>query len=226
MQMDPFIEVDLGVEMPISRIFIYNRVDSFPSRAMGAEVQLRDGMGNVQRTAQLTVTQDVYVLAPSTIPIPSVPGRYVRLSMASAMHTLNFLELEVFGSSNTNLALSKAVTMSLEQAGFPGTNLVDGMTGGVNYASTQSGTNPFMMVDLGSVMPISRIVVWDRTDCCQTRSMGARVEILDGAQVSVWQDFITTTAPSYTLNPPTVTPTPARECGSVAWHQHLHAADA
>ncbi len=46
--------------------------------------------------------------------------------------------------------------------------------------------SPWVLVDLGSVVPISSIVIYNRTDCCGERTNGIILSILDQNQNTVY----------------------------------------
>jgi hypothetical protein len=73
----------------------------------------------------------------------------------------------------------------------------DGNTSGLYGDNTVSHTDvgdvaPWWQVDLGDEYPLTRIVLWNRTDCCSPRLSNFRVSVLDGGQSEVHgEDFFT-----------------------------------
>lgn len=85
----------------------------------------------------------------------------------------------------TNVAFGKAVTMS---SGWQGdmsgaANLVD-MNDSIAHTSCSDA--PWMLVDLGSSMVVSKITLLNRKDCCQNRAIGTYVQVLDASKKVVY----------------------------------------
>jgi hypothetical protein len=119
---------------------------------------------------------------------PSSPGpappvvdkyRYVRIyrdqDTTDANHWMNIAEVEVF-SGGVNVASGKTVTASsLYGAGFPHANLVDGnMT---NFAHTNNEAVEWFLIDLGQDYEIEKVVITNRTDCCQARLRNTKIQL-------------------------------------------------
>jgi hypothetical protein len=77
-----------------------------------------------------------------------------------------------------NLALNKAVSLSSMdvQVGVDPQGLVDGNRYLMGF-HTMPGSNQTATIDLGSPQKISRIVVYNRSDCCQERAVPLRIAI-------------------------------------------------
>ena len=114
-----------------------------------------------------------------TVCPPLRRARYVQLD-AAAQDCMNIAELQVFDDTGTNVAAGKKVIMSSGYNGndmFPGGNLVDNNIN--NFAHTSCYDRGWMRVDLGSTMRITRLRMYNRVDCCQWRSVGTTVSLLD-----------------------------------------------
>jgi hypothetical protein len=76
----------------------------------------------------------------------------------------------------------EAKQSSEASAGTPGC-AIDGNTGGAypqgSVTDTQAERDVWWEVDLGEACPIERIVIWNRTDCCEDRLQGFTVQLLD-----------------------------------------------
>lgn len=119
----------------------------------------------------------------STLAAPNIfQGRYVKIS-SGVTQCMNWGELQVYSSATgPNIASGKIVTKSSAwdaNDSFPGTNLVDGNTG--SFTHTSCNDVPWILVDLGSVVPIFNIRLLNRPDCCQRRAVGNVVTVLDGS---------------------------------------------
>jgi hypothetical protein len=81
-------------------------------------------------------------------------------------------------TAKPNIALHRPVTISSQ---FPGEGtdhdlLVDGDTTNLGFHTT-AGPNQFVVIDLGTVKPISKVVVTNRADCCQERAVPLNLEV-------------------------------------------------
>jgi hypothetical protein len=87
---------------------------------------------------------------------------------------------------------------------FPSQNFVN-QKGSVyyNFVHTSCGDIPWVEVDLGSTVTVYKIVVWNRRDCCQERSIGLVLSVLNEDREKVYiSNPIKTTNQSYTWLPP------------------------
>ena len=84
-----------------------------------------------------------------------------------------------------NVALSGTATASsFTNGNYAPAKAIDGNTEGVNsspffWASNGADTNPFILIDLEGCYNITCINIWNRTDCCSDRIVGAILEVLD-----------------------------------------------
>jgi hypothetical protein len=99
--------------------------------------------------------------------------------------------------AEVNVALGKIASQSTTGFGGDASRAVDGNTDG-NYGAgsvTHTDTGdpaPSWQVDLGTEFEISRIVLWNRTDCCPDRLSNFRISILDGVGTEIdGEDFFT-----------------------------------
>jgi hypothetical protein len=83
----------------------------------------------------------------------------------------------------------------------------------VTHTADPPVVGPWWEVDLQGIRQITKIVIWNRTDCCQHRLNNAQITILDANRAPVWSH----TASAYTLQklelPVCTSPPP---CGSSA----------
>ena len=95
-------------------------------------------------------------------------------------------------SGEVNLApLFGTASQSTTCFGGPPEQAIDGNLG--NFTHTCTGdASPTWQVDLGRVLPLTRIVIWNRSSCCSTRLSNFRVTALDDAMtVTFTEDFFT-----------------------------------
>jgi hypothetical protein len=147
-----------------------------------------------------------YVKIPSAANEP-VDGRYIRLDYNRA-ECLNLAQILVFSSEGgpNVITPSTRVTKSSGFQGdqFPSGNFVNQRgSKHYNFVHTSCSDVPWIEVDLGSMMRIHKVVVWNRTDCCQSRILGTVLSILNEEKEKVYiANPIRTTNSSYTWMPP------------------------
>ncbi|MFO0880913.1 MAG: PVC-type heme-binding CxxCH protein [Gemmataceae bacterium] len=122
----------------------------------------------------------------------SVKGRYVRIELPGKQRTLTLAEVEVF-SEGVNVARKGKASQSSTSHGGVASRAIDGNTSSTfadnGQTHTSEGTdNPWWEVDLGTEVPISSIVVWNRADGqLGTRLRNYSVKVLDGSRKTVFQ---------------------------------------
>jgi hypothetical protein len=170
-------------------------------------------------TCQYDSTLGVYVLSIQfdwnslkawilgTVPINSVSGRYVRVQLL-AVGYLSLAEVQIYAPSGTaDLALNAPATESTIYANVPTPNggvinpvaglAVDGNTDGQFFDGSVTHTDGtdagWWQVDLGMSQPIGSIIIWNRTDCCESRLANYLVSISNNADGSapVWSTIQT-----------------------------------
>ena len=121
---------------------------------------------------------------PSSSPPPPPKYRYVRIvrDKQGDDHWMNIAEVEVF-SGTTNVASGKTVTASsLYAPQFPHANLVDGNK--TNFAHTHNEALEYFQIDLGQEYDIDKVVITNRTDCCQGRLRNTKIQLSKSADMS------------------------------------------
>lgn len=108
-------------------------------------------------------------------------GRYIKIVSALKSGCVNWANMYVYGKSeNKNLAEGSTVYMSSTYNSnlYPGQNLVDNNIN--TFAHTSCSSNDpygWMMVDLGNDVPIHKIIMASRQDCCSDRGIGSKIII-------------------------------------------------
>ena len=168
--------VDLGSDVEIAEIRIYNRTDSCcTSRLNDAEVTIV-GDATVQ-----WINHDEYT---QTNPIGPNIGRYVKVSHPTS-DALSLAEVEVIDIYGNNAALGKTASQSSTAYSGVASRATDGNTNGRysigSVTHTAGGaSDAWWLVDLGSDTEISEVIVYNRTDsCCTSRLNDAEVEIIE-----------------------------------------------
>ena len=121
---------------------------------------------------------------------PPVSARYVRVAAGPA-RWLSIAEAEVL-SDGKNIARGKPASQSSTYGTAHAGLAVDGQTEGVfsrgSVSHTGNGASEWWEVDLGAVVPVERLVFWNRTDCAQERLAGCTVTLLDAQRNIVWRE--------------------------------------
>ncbi len=119
----------------------------------------------------------------------TVSGRYVHITLPGKSRTLSLAEVQVF-SGGKNVALKKATVQSHTGHGGVANRGVDGNTNGDWAKGSITHTvndcaDPAWELDLGAVVPIEKIAVWNRQGF-ESRLNSVQVTILDGKRKAVW----------------------------------------
>ena len=138
-----------------------------------------------------------------------ITGRYIKLQY-NRVECLNLAEIKVYsknGGANI-ITPTTPVTKSSGYQGdmFPGRNFVDGDTGQTyNFVHTSCGDVPWVQVDLGSMIDIYRVVVYNRVDCCQARILGTVLQIMNDQNELIYvSNPINSVNQTYTWFPPSL----------------------
>ncbi len=124
----------------------------------------------------------------------SAAGRYVRIELPGKEKFLSLAEVQVF-SGTSNVALRGEAKQNSTAFDGVARLAIDGNTDG-DYAKAQStthtasSTDPWWEVDLKSVQPVDRIVVWNRTDGSGDRLGGFRITLLDEGRATLWRQQV------------------------------------
>jgi hypothetical protein len=195
----PWWEVDLGSDQNIGSIKVWNRTDGYSYRLDNFIVTVYPSTR--QNPARYLVTRDINdtnlsLTQPITLPILQ-QGRYVRVQLTDSAarnldeNVLSLAEVQVLGIDGvTNLALKKPARQSSTTWGGTADRANDGNTdgnyGGGSVSHTGVENPPWWEVDLGEEVPVSKITVWNRTDCCSHR--------LNGFAIKTYTSALTTAA--------------------------------
>jgi hypothetical protein len=118
------------------------------------------------------------------IPPPSRIARYVRVE-ATRPQILHLHEIEVYDGSTSRVPKDR-VTATLgpqfgEAKAHGPQHLYDGVHISSKLAHTTESAEAFMQLDLGADTPISRVILYNRADCCRDRIVGAAVVLRNDA---------------------------------------------
>jgi hypothetical protein len=136
-----------------------------------------------------------------------ITGRYIKLQY-NHVECLNLAEIKVYSKQggpniitpNTHVTKSSGFQGDV----FPGRNFVDGDTGQTyNFVHTSCGDVPWVQVDLGSMIDIYKVVVYNRVDCCQQRVLGTVLQIMNDQNELIYvSNPINSVNQNYTWFPP------------------------
>lgn len=115
-----------------------------------------------------------------------ISGRYITLQRPQ-VGWFNLADIQVFSKSGGNniITPSTSVTISNPHPNGPALNFVDGKPNTIIHNNTVSSGGP-LIVDLGSVVPIFKIIVTNRTDCCRERAVGTILTIQNQSNATIY----------------------------------------
>jgi len=133
----------------------------------------------------------------STLPIPEniIYIQYVRIERLNLdpnneNSIIHLGEVQVFDNSDPPKIISNgknATQSSNLNADTPADLAVNGITYSTliarDLAHTNKEANPWWEVDLGQHYQVTKIIVWNRQDCCPERMIGAYIKLLDRNRV-------------------------------------------
>ena len=161
------------------------RLESLPS-------DLLPGKGAGLSGGNFVITSIAAQIVPPGDTAPK--ARFVRVTNKGKGQILSLAEVQVF-SGGRNVAIDGKATQHSTAFSGPPMLAIDGNTDGdfqkQSVTHTETVDDPWWEVDLGSLQPIERIVVWNRTDNdLHTRLNGLTIELLDEARVPVGNQAI------------------------------------
>lgn len=139
-------------------------------------------------------------------------GRYVYIERvapglagqgdAADVNVIHLDDVKVFGPDGSTLMVGSTVTAGSQYGGYGPAFLTDAAAG--TFASTASAgtdyTNVWFKVDLGSNKSIDKIVLTNRSSCCQNRAVGIRVRVTNADGKTIYTGpTITSAQATYTF---------------------------
>lgn len=91
------------------------------------------------------------------------------------------------------------ISLSSLLAGYPVGNLIDGKAD--TFSHTNSGDKEWIKITLKKEIPITKILITNRKDCCQDRIVGATLTITNASGSTTFTEKITDNKPAYTITP-------------------------
>ena len=174
-----WVSIDLTSSQNISRCVIYNRSDCCGERLIGAKLSLLD-LNNNEVKSSIVSTGN----AENTISFePEI--RIIRLQMDSTGDkVMNLSQIACFNIKNENVTKGKTVTANAPSPyGMSANNLTDGNLSARPHPQSfhsANANNDWVSIDLGSSQQISRCEIYNRSDCCGQRVIGAKLMLMNG----------------------------------------------
>lgn len=188
----PWWKMTLPQDAAITRLVLRNRTDGCQDRICPAEIYIMNDKEEVLKTLQITNIQAVYKFdAVNTI------GRIIKVQLLRK-NALHFAELQVYQlpmDPNAELIWTGAgeVTMSSY------IRYSDYEIRGCFSFHTREEENPWWKKTLGKPLFVTKLILNNRTDCCQDRIEGALLELLDEQNQVVKTLHVTDVQPNYTF---------------------------
>ncbi len=167
-----------------------DEVTAFQIEAISQETISGGGPGHAE--GHFVVTRVLATIVPPTG--ETTQGRYVRVENSGKKKILSLAEVQVFDGEQ-NIALGGKAKQSSTASGGKAIRAIDGNTVGEYTANstthTSSEDDPWWELDLGSTLPIKRIVLWNRTDHgLHKRLTGFTIAVLDENRQELWSQTV------------------------------------
>lgn len=149
-----------------------------------------------KNTSAVTSGDDCYSkLNPKTVNLPK--ARYLKITLNNPGDPwLNLTEVQAFDENG--IKINGTPSMSSIMSPFVPTNCTDGNL--TNFCHANGNKNDWFQLDFGSEKFVSRIIVYNRQDCCQQRLKGSYIQLINNANVTVWIRSIYYIQPIYYFN--------------------------
>lgn len=132
-----------------------------------------------------------------------IDGQYVLVQLPGVDRSLAIAELQVF-SGDRNISPSGVASQSSTYTKAIANRAIDGNSSGDYFlhsiSSTNTERNPWWQLDLGRERSISKIILFNRIDCCRERLSPAVIFVLNRDKQIVWRGEVTDLQDSYTFN--------------------------
>ncbi len=117
-----------------------------------------------------------------------IQGRYIRLEKKE-VGCINLADIAVYSDKNGDniirptMKITKSSTYGTPDQ-YPEKNFIDGNQDTMLVTSCNDAG--WILIDLGSVVPIYKIVITNRKDCCRQRANGTIISIRDNSQTAIY----------------------------------------
>ncbi|MFO1520694.1 MAG: lamin tail domain-containing protein [Kiritimatiellia bacterium] len=209
---DSWWEAELPTPYTMTRIEVVNTTVS-PARLAGLVLRVQDIR---DQTVYSTTLTNPGSGATWSVDLPAgLRGRIVRIGLEGGAangagdRVVSLAEVKVYGDPillnlSTSLADAYSVTQSSTLSGgaYPAANALDGSSD--TFTHTENTPNSYWQMTYAKDVPVQRIEVVNRADCCNARLTGLTLRILDGSNNTVASATIGATAAgaTFTFTPP------------------------
>lgn len=162
-----------------------------PSKGVKAQPEIEEA--DEEEEMDKTVTTTTLIPIPFTTAPKSYPvGRYVRIE-ANGLQILHVNQIEVYDEKGDLIPPSElkgSVGPGTYTSNWDGSLLLDGkkvrsaQIDGIAHTPVGNGLgveDAFLQVDLGKDRPVSKVLVFNRSDCCQSRISGSFIRLRDSS---------------------------------------------
>jgi putative membrane-bound dehydrogenase-like protein len=159
-----------------------------PSHPGGGSGRAEDGSFVVSSVSVSIVDKAIQAKLPT--------ARIVRVQLTHGNNPLSLAEVEVFDDTGVNVAGQGVPTQSSTGWNGPPEKATDGNTdgrhnrGGPGVTHTNHDQGAWWEVDLGRDVPVSKLRIWNRTDCCGDRLKDFKVSLLSESRQTLWTETI------------------------------------
>ena len=166
---------------------------------MDISTRLRDGNNRKQLGCKLILLFCCLYVTSAYASQPVV-ARYVQVELPGDGRILSLAEVEVYSGEKIISLRGKAKQVNTTSGG-DASRAIDANTSGGYFdksvTHTRIGSFVWWELDLGAEQVITRIILYNRTDCCSERINPAMVLLLNGAKEVIWEGAIVSNAPRY-----------------------------
>jgi len=194
--------VDLQDEFHISEVHVFGRTDCCGDRLSNFQVRVGDirptsGSYKMNKACGSATNGGKNDYNQFNIQNPAKPsmivkcanslGQYVSINVPDRREQLTLCEVQVYGRKSgkvrPNIAQGKKATQSTTGHGGKASRAVDGNTasryGSGSCTHTNKSSKTWWQVDLGKTFEVRKVVVYNRSDCCQSRLNNFQVRVGD-----------------------------------------------
>ena len=190
-----YLRLYLDNEYFITKIVFTARKDNYQNALVGNRVQLQDKNNNPIATRTITGSS-----ASNFVVLINNYTKYVHLQMNNngTDNYINISQIACYDEIGRNVALKKKVKVSTNFLNGFGTpdNLTRGrydtsdINTGLFHSNQARGDN--LLIDLDGEFLIRKCKIWNRSDCCKDRIVGAVISLLNAENGEIAQKTVTT----------------------------------
>lgn len=181
-----WVRINLGNDYQIDKCVIYNRSDCCGNRINGASLRLLDKSESLL-TAKKIEGQGSSVEVDFANAEKFQGISYLELKMPeNGANPMNLSQIACFDSSNNNVVKGKPITAAPASSSEDAKKLVDGHLGARPHPQSYhsvNNVNDWVRINLDGNYEIVYCRIYNRSDCCQNRVIGAKFSFLDSQLV-------------------------------------------